>query len=221
MYTSMRRAYFWVSMVADVYNFVANCNACAKGKVSGRRRTAQLRLFPASEPFTEACLDLLGPFPMSARGSRFLLVIVDRFSKLTRVVRIPREDAETMAPAFFVTWVASCGPPDTLLTDNGPQLTSAYFRGVCGMLGIRHLTSTTNDPQTQGQVKRNNWTIVAQIKAYVTKHQESWDDFVFFLTLAYNSRPQQSTGVAPLEFLVPERVRNLSLEQMPATPYPK
>jgi len=34
------------------------------------------------------------------------------------------------------------------------------------------------------------------------------------LTLAYNSRPHQSTGVAPLEFVTPERVRSLSVERM-------
>jgi len=53
--------------------------------------------------------------------------MVDRFSKLTRVVALPREDAETVASAFCDTWVASYGPPDTLLTDNGPQLTSTLF----------------------------------------------------------------------------------------------
>eukprot|EP00170_Pyropia_yezoensis_P002400 contig_10068_g2404 len=31
MYTSMRWAYYWKSMVADVYNFVANCNAGGSG----------------------------------------------------------------------------------------------------------------------------------------------------------------------------------------------
>jgi len=34
------------------------------------------------------------------------------------------------------------------------------------------------------------------------------------LTLAYNSRPQQSTRVVPLEFVTPERVRSLSVERM-------
>lgn len=221
MYASMRRTYYWEAMAADVYDYVANCDVCAKSKVRGRRRTAPLRLFPASEALADVCLDLLGPLPTTASGNRFLLVIVDRFSKLTRVAPIPRENAETVASAFCDTWVASYGPPDTLLTDNGPQLASTFFRGFCGMLGIRHLTSTAYHPQTQGQVERYNRTIVAQLKAYVSEHQESWDELVSVLSLAYNSRPQQSTGVAPLEFAAPERVRNLSLERLPASPYPK
>jgi len=41
------------------------------------------------------------------------------------------------------------------------------------------------------------------------------------LTLAYNNRPQQSTGVAPLEFITPERVRSLSVEPMVGFPTPE
>lgn len=58
MYASIRRTFYRPSMVVDVYAFVANCPACAKGKVQGRRRTNPMRLFPATEPFVDVCLDL-------------------------------------------------------------------------------------------------------------------------------------------------------------------
>jgi len=88
-------------------------------------------------------------------------------------------------------------------------------------MGITNLYSTTYHPQTQGQVERYNRTIVAQLKAYVEDHQDTWDELVSVLNLAYNSRPQQSTGVAPLELVVPERVRTLALESLPKDPYPQ
>ncbi|GAB0490114.1 hypothetical protein MMPV_001346 [Pyropia vietnamensis] len=56
--------------------------------------------------------------------------MVDRFSKLTRVMPIATETAEAVAAAFCDTWVASYGPPDTLLTDKGPQLASPLLPGV-------------------------------------------------------------------------------------------
>lgn len=221
MYASMRRVFYWESMVADVYAFVTDCPACAKGKVQGRRRTNYLKLFPATEPFTEVCLDLLGPLPETSNGNVYLVVIVDRFTKLTRVVPIAREDADTVVSAFLDTWVASYGPPDTLLTDNGPQLASTHFRGVCGMLGIKHVTSTTDHPQTQGQVERYDRTIVTQLRTYVEDHQDRWDELASVLTVAYNSRPHQSTGVAPFEFVAPDRVRTFALDRLPESPYPK
>lgn len=61
----------------------------------------------------DVCLDLLGPLPETPSGHVYLLVMVDRFTKLTRVTPLPNQDAETVASAFLDTCVASYGPPDT------------------------------------------------------------------------------------------------------------
>jgi len=46
-------------------------------------------------------MDLLGPFPRTAAGNAHLLVIVDRFSKMTRAIPLDRVDAETIVAAFL------------------------------------------------------------------------------------------------------------------------
>lgn len=147
--------------MADVYSFVAIFDACAKGNASGRRRTTPLRHFRASEPFTDDCRHRLCPLPQLATGNRTLWLIVDRFSKLTRGVPTPKEDAETVPSASCDMWLSSYGPLDTLSTDNGRQLTFACFRGICG-----------------------NQTIVAQLTAHVSEGQESGDELVSVLSLA-------------------------------------
>jgi len=43
MYTSIRRHYYWESMAADVYNWVASCSTCARNRIAPKRRTAMLR----------------------------------------------------------------------------------------------------------------------------------------------------------------------------------
>jgi len=117
--------------------------------------------------------------------------------------------------------VAAYGPPATVLSDNGPQFRSTFFQRVCSLLGISNRYSTTYHPQTNGQVERYNRTIVGQLRTYVEDHQDRWDEFVSMLTLAYNRRPQQSHGVAPLEFVTPERVRSLFVERLVGSPTPE
>ena len=117
--------------------------------------------------------------------------------------------------------MAAYGPPATVLSDNGPQFRSTFFQGVCSQLWIANRYSTTYPSQTNGQVDRYNRNIVGQLQTYVEDHQNRWDDLVSMLTLAYNSRPQQSPGVAPLEFVTPERVRGLSEERMVGSPAPE
>jgi len=148
MYTSMRRLFYWESMVVDVYAFVANCTQCARNRVGKRRKTNYLKTFPLTEPLTDLCMDLLGPLPRTAAGNEHLLVIVDRFSKMTRAIPLQRIDAETIAAAFLDNWVAAYGPPATVLSDNGPKLRSTFFQGVCSLLGISNRYSTTYHPQT-------------------------------------------------------------------------
>jgi len=118
-------------------------------------------------------------------------------------------------------WVAAYGPPATVLSDNGPQFRSTYFQGVCSLLGISNLYSTTYHPQTNGQVERYNRTIVGQLRTYFEDHQDRWDELVSMVSLAFNSRPHQSTKVAPLEIVTLERVRSLSVERLVSSPAPE
>ena len=110
--------------------------------------------------------------------------------------------------------MAAYGTPATVLSDNGPQFRSTFFQGVCSRLEISNRYSTTYHSQTKGQVERYDRNIVGQLRTYVEDHQDRWDELLSMLTLAYNSRPQQITGVAPLEFNTPERVRSLSVERL-------
>jgi len=86
MYTSMRRWFYWESMVVDVDAFVAKCVQCARNRVGKRRKTNYLKTFPPTESLTDLCMDLLGPLPRTEAGNEHLLVIVDRFSKMTRAI---------------------------------------------------------------------------------------------------------------------------------------
>ena len=86
MYAAIRRHYYWESMAADVYDWVASCASCARNRIAPRRRTAMLKLFPATDPFASLSMDLLEPLTETKTGNVFLLIIVDRFSKLVRAV---------------------------------------------------------------------------------------------------------------------------------------
>ena len=85
MYYAMRRRYYWPSMVTDIYSTITKCTTCAQNRLSLRRRTSPLTLFPGTEPLTDLSVDIFGPIPATKAGNRFILVITDRFSKLTNV----------------------------------------------------------------------------------------------------------------------------------------
>jgi len=100
MYASIRRHFHCESMASDVYDWVASCAACARDRIAPRRPTLMLKLFPATDPFSSLYMDLLGPLTETRAGNFFLLIIVDRFSKLVRAVPLAGITATVVSSAF-------------------------------------------------------------------------------------------------------------------------
>jgi len=129
MYTSMRRWFYWESMVVHDYTVVASCMQCARYRVGKRRKTKYLKTFPPTELLTNVCLDLLFSLPQPAAENEYLFFIVDCFSKMMRAITLSWIDTETIAAAFSDYWVTACGPPATVISETGPQFRSTLFQG--------------------------------------------------------------------------------------------
>ena len=100
MCRNIRGTYYWPQMAADVYKTIRNCTTCPKNRFKLRKRTHPLRIFPGTRPLESFAIDILGSLTKLKKGHRFLLLISERFSKLTHVVAMRRIDAYTVAVAF-------------------------------------------------------------------------------------------------------------------------
>jgi Integrase zinc binding domain len=74
MYVAMRRRFYWKNMHKEVEETVRHCTVCAKNRVTERKRTSFLKLFPASGPLEFATMYILGPLRKTEHGNSFLLV---------------------------------------------------------------------------------------------------------------------------------------------------
>jgi Integrase zinc binding domain len=61
MYGAMRRRFYWRNMHKEVEETVRYCTVCSKNRVTERKRTSFLKLFPASGPLEVFAMDILGP----------------------------------------------------------------------------------------------------------------------------------------------------------------
>lgn len=215
MFRTMRRSFFWPRMAEDVYETIRQCDHCARNRITEKRHTNPLRLFPANGPLESVAMDILGPLPRTKHGNRFLLVITDRFSKVTKTVPLRTVTALSVARAFCDHWVYAYGPPISLLTDNGPQFTAKFFLAVCSELGVHKVFTTAYHPQTNGQVERYNRTILASLRGYVAHRQDDWDDYTSTVTYAYNCRVHSSLGMPPFELALSRPPPTLSLQVSP------
>jgi len=206
MYRSLRENSYWPSLAADVFGWVAACPTCAKNRLMGTQSTALMRLFPATEPFADLAIYLLGPLPRTPEGYDYILVIRDRFSKVMRAVSLKDISALGVLLTFLDTWVAIYGIPDSVLLDNGPQFAAVLWQGVLKALGIDTNYATPYHPQTNGQVERFNKTLVKQLRHYVSDHVVTWSRCLILVVTAYNFQVHGSTGKVPFAFVSPRRL---------------
>jgi len=202
-------------MVSDIHTTITKCTTCARNCLALRRHTTPLMLIPALEPLTELSVDILGPIPASKKRNRFILDITDRFAKLTMCVALRQMTAISVASAIIDASVSAYGPPDRILSDQGPQFMSNFFIAVMKMLGIETVRTREFHPQTNRQVERYNRTMATQLRHYVADISSRWDELLPVITMAHKSQPHRSTGIAPFELVFPRRISNLTVRNLP------
>ena len=73
---------------------------CIAAKGPKSRSHGQMKQYNAGAPFERVAMDVAGPFPMSKQGNKYVLVVMDYFSKWPEVYPIPNQEAKTVADAF-------------------------------------------------------------------------------------------------------------------------
>ena len=57
--------------------------------------------------------------------------------------------------------------------------------------------------------------MATQLRHYVADDPSRWDELLPVITMAYNSQPHRSTGIAPFELVIPRRIPNLTVRNLP------
>ena len=97
----LRLRCYWYGMATDVRLHVATCAPCNQSKVFHRKPRAPMTIYQAGLPGDRLHLDMFGPFCESESGNRYVLMVVDQFTRWLELVPLPAQDAESVARAFF------------------------------------------------------------------------------------------------------------------------
>ncbi|XP_067947279.1 uncharacterized protein [Watersipora subatra] len=127
-----RSIMWWPNIDQDIESTSKACEACMVLGNNPKAATVHPWL-PTSRPYQRVYIEYAGP----VEGDNMLLVIVDSYSKWPEVC-ITKSTTSTstinMLRSIFSRW----GIPEELVSDNGPQFTSAKFEQFAAHLGIRH-----------------------------------------------------------------------------------
>ncbi|GBM29862.1 Retrovirus-related Pol polyprotein from transposon 412 [Araneus ventricosus] len=144
-------------------------------------------------------LDILGPFPVTTKGNRYVLVLMDYFTKWPEAIPIPDQEASTVAEELVRSRISGYGVPMILHSDQSTNFNSALFTELCKILGILKTRTTALQSESDGMVERFNRTILNHLSLFVSRSQTDWDTHLTLFLLAYRSAEHEVTGLIPAE----------------------
>ena len=196
--------FVWPDMKRDIRRWCAECHPCQAAKISRHVKTSVVLLPPAQRRFGSVHVDLVGPLP-SSQDYRYLLTVVDRFSRWPEAFPLKNITAASCCGAFLRGWISRFGVPDELVTDRGAQFTGSTWKEFISGLGIATSTTTSYHPQANGMVERMHRQLKAALKARLTSND--WMEDLPLVLLGLRSAWREAADTSPAEILYGVSVR--------------
>ncbi|GBM56921.1 Transposon Ty3-G Gag-Pol polyprotein [Araneus ventricosus] len=92
-----RERFYWDRLRADVEKWCRECHACGARKGPKTRTKGRLQLYNVGAPFERMSLDVLRPFPVTTKGNRYVLVLMDYFTKRPEAISTSDQEASIVA----------------------------------------------------------------------------------------------------------------------------
>ncbi|GFT65312.1 transposon Tf2-8 polyprotein [Trichonephila clavipes] len=201
-------------MYRNVVRYVMHCRECQRRKSVPQRPPGRLvPIPPAIAPFHRIGIDLLGRFPKSAHGNKWIIVCTDYSTRYAITKALPTAEVDEIAKFLLEEIVLRHGAPRVIITDRGAVFRSRLVSSLVDLCNIDPRFTTAYHPQTNGLTERFNKTLADMLSMYVDVEQKNWDEILPFVTFAYNTAKQETTGFTPF-YLLHGREAETTLDTM-------
>ena len=192
--------HWWRTLHTDVAQQLSRCGVCDRVRSSFNSLQPQLTPLPIEPMFYRWGFDLCGPFPVTARGYRWVFIAVEHFSKHVELVPLRNKTAEETEAAAAEVFCRFAAPAE-VVTDGGGEWEGSHAELLASCF-IDHRITSPNHPQANGLSER----LVQVVKKGLQKLCESkgttqWDLQLPWVALGYRCSKQASTGFSPFHLL--------------------
>lgn len=195
---------FWPTIAADIEHWCATCMECQSSKISRHTKTAPEVIPMPKSRFSHVHIDLVGPLTPSS-GFRYMLTMVDRFTRWPEVCPIPNMETTTVATALINTWISRFGVPDTITTDQGRQFESRLFQSLNDLLGCKRIWTSAFNPRANGMIERFHRQLKDALRCHAAETR--WSDIVPLVLLWFRATVKEDIHASPSELVFGQNVK--------------
>jgi hypothetical protein len=196
-------------MIADVDAFISGCECCQKFRK--RRTQGSHRFVIDGSPFAELSIDILKLPRADCHNCKYVVVIVDSFTRWTHCVAVEDKTALAAARALLQT-VGIFGVPLTIRSDGGGEFINDVLKALEHVLGTSHHKVSPYLHTGNSLAEKANRSVLENLRNLIfdkrlTLHGEhQWSDLLPLAQRIINSSFNSSIGCSPASLLFGENV---------------
>ena len=143
-------------------------------------------------------LDIKDYGPENNRGYRYVLVVIDNFSKLGWTVPLKNKNAQTIKDSFENVLTSSNRKPNLIESDRGKEFYKKIFQDFLKKNNIKiYSRNSSYGAVFAERFNRTNRDLLK--KPVFEKCDGNWIDFLQTITKQYNNRIHSSTKLTPIQ----------------------
>lgn len=191
--------YWWPNIDSQVQSCIASCILCQCNDKTACTHPAPLQPIPLPDgPWKKRGLDIVGPFDTAVPACRYAITLTDYYSKWPELAF--SHTATTEDVTHLISVFSHHGNPESIVTDNGPQFTSAAFDSFLHNRGISHSKTSVYYPAANRAVERFHSSLRSCIQTAIQQSQLRKETVINWL-LVYRATPHATTSTSPYELL--------------------
>ena len=216
-FTRMRQhlaGYWWELKNSDIKAYVDSCETCARCKGNYGRQPKGLtgHCKRGERPFEIIYIDFV-TMPQS-KGKRYILTILDSFSRHLTAVPCARDRAIDAARGLYSFFLRHREIPNIISSDRGTHFTGEVYKNFCDMLHISQALHCPWRPQSSGNIERQHRTLKNALYMLCEDRNCEWTDILESVVSSMNATINSATGASP-HYVITGRHPNICLPRIP------
>jgi len=156
--------YYWPTLKVDTLDFTRRCRRCHDFADVPHTPPVNLHSLSSLWSFAMWGMDILGPLPKAPGAVKYILVAIDYFTKWIKARPLREITANEVEKFTWKHLICRFCLPYAIVTDNETQFKAQTYEDFLKRLGIKHLVTSVEHPQTNGQAEATNKVILKALR---------------------------------------------------------
>ncbi|XP_018570857.1 uncharacterized protein K02A2.6-like [Anoplophora glabripennis] len=148
-------------------------------------------------------VDVLGPYPVTPRDNKYVLIVEDLFTKCTEAKPASNSEAATICQFLEDEIFARYGDPKVVISDNATVFQSQKYLNMCQRKQIQpYHTAIYFQRENPVERKVADFKTILRALMYIQQRRRNWDQQVPRALAIQRRRKNRATGESPATALL-------------------